>query len=265
MIPYVDIVAFRVGPLVLPTQRTLAVIGIVVVYLLFRRQARRWNLDPDEAGWLAVAMLVAGLAGAFLFRWIYVPDAVARDPWIWTKTTAGAASFGGFAGGLLAAPLYFFARRIPAAQAWKYLDALALVFPAGWLFGRLGCSLVHDHPGVRSSSWLAVAYPGFPRYDLAVLEVLFLGLVLIPAFWRLAQQPRPARFYLGAFLSIYGVFRVLLDRLHVDPPTYVGFTVDQWGYGAMTAAGLAMLVPALTRSPKLTEEGTKCIGDLPVH
>ncbi len=64
---------------------------------------------------------------------------------------------------------------------------VAWAFPFGWVFGRIGCALVQDHPGVWSSSWLAVQYPGGSRYDLAVLEVFLLpvlALLIVPSLPR---------------------------------------------------------------------------------
>jgi phosphatidylglycerol:prolipoprotein diacylglycerol transferase len=141
----------------------------------------------------------------------------------------------------VAAAAYFRVRGIPAQDAWRYLDLLAYVLPFGLLLGRIGCGLIHDHPGVRSEHWLAVRYPGFSRFDLAVLEALFLGAVVIPALWLLRHRNPSPPLLLGALLSLYGLFRVVLDRLHIDPARYGGFTVDQISYGSAAATGLVIL------------------------
>src|SRR5260221_5015177 len=61
------------------------------------------------------------------------------------------------------------------------LDLVAYAFPSGWLLARLGCALVHDHPGTASSAALAVAFPGGSRYDLGVLELLLMVPLAIAA------------------------------------------------------------------------------------
>lgn len=246
MLPYVEIRVLMLGPLRAPVQPLLASLGILLAHMLFLRRARQWGLDVGLAGWLSLTMVAAGIIGAFLFRWAYLPDALAGDPWIWLRTTRGAASFGGIAGGLAGAAAFLHYRGIRGRQALTYLDALASVFPMGWILGRIGCSLIHDHPGVRSESVLAVRYPEFPRWDLAVVEVLFLAL-FIPPFAILGRTRRQAGVFLGSFLALYGLFRVWLDTLHVDPPRYLGFTVDQLAYGLATFAGMSILAIGVTR------------------
>ena len=34
------------------------------------------------------------------------------------------------------------------------------------MFGRMGCSIAHDHPGLESDLWFAVQYPHGGRFDL---------------------------------------------------------------------------------------------------
>ncbi|MBL8295563.1 MAG: prolipoprotein diacylglyceryl transferase [Bryobacterales bacterium] len=238
MLPYFEIRAVTVGPVRVPVQPLLASLGVLTAHALFLWRARRWGLDVEKASWLSLTMVAVGVTCAFLFRWAYLPGALERDPWIWLKTTSGAASFGGIAGGLLGAALY---GRLRGLSTLEYLDALASVFPAGWIFGRIGCSLIHDHPGLRSEHLLAVRYPDFPRWDLAVVEVLFLAGILIPLFGWLGRKKRAPGSMLGMFLLIYGVFRVWLDVLHVDPPRYFGWTVDQLAYGPMALVGALLL------------------------
>jgi phosphatidylglycerol:prolipoprotein diacylglycerol transferase len=104
---------------------------------------------------------------------------------------------------------------------------MAYVFPLSWAIGRLGCSLVHDHPGIRSESWLAVRYPDWPRYDLGVLGLFFL-LLLAGLFRALDARPRPPGFFAAAALLAVGVFRIWIDQYQVDPPRYYGWSVDQY-------------------------------------
>ncbi len=219
---------------------SLAVLGVLAAHFLLLRRARLTGLDVPTAAAMSLSMVLAGAAGARLFKLVYMPAVLANLDWPSVLLVGGMASFGGLAGGLAGAALYFSARRIPAFQALNYLDALAAVFPMGWILGRTGCALAHDHPGLASTSPLAVAYPDMPRFDLAVIEVLFLAAFLIPLFVWLARRPQPRGLFLSSFFVLYGAFRLWLDTLHVDPPRYAGITVDQWAYGSMFLAGIIL-------------------------
>jgi len=71
--------------------------------------------------------------------------------------------------------------------------------------------------------------------------------VVVPLFALLNRTKRPAGFWLGTFLTIYGAFRLLLDRLHVDPPRYGAFTVDSLVYGIALLVGAAILISSRRR------------------
>jgi len=240
MLPYLDLNPLYVSGLWIRWPLLCASTGVLVAHFALLRRARQLGLDVPTAGSLSFFMLIAGVLGARVFKLAYLPGAWNQFAWTDLLTRGGLASFGGLAGGLLGALVYFAARRLSAATALDHLDALAAVFPLGWLFGRLGCAIVHDHPGLASSSLFAVAYPDMPRFDLAYLEILFLALLLIPLFVVLARRPQPRGFFLTAFFLLYGAFRLWLDTLHVDPPRYAGITVDQWAYGSMFLLGFVL-------------------------
>jgi phosphatidylglycerol:prolipoprotein diacylglycerol transferase len=89
------------------------------------------------------------------------------------------------------------------------------------MIGRLGCTLAHDHPGLPSTSWIAVRFPEGPRYDLGLIEFLFL-IALTAAFYFLDRRPRPVGFYFGLYGVMYGGFRIWLDTLHIQPMRFYG-------------------------------------------
>lgn len=243
MIPYWKLTALPVGRYTISVPLLLMAIAILVAHLLLLRRARRQGLNVETAAMMSLVMVLVGLPCAYWFRGVYLADAVKQDWRVLLSLQIGAASFGGIAGGLLGGWAYLAARGIPRPDILHYLDALAFVFPRGWVFGRLGCSLVHDHPGRTSSSFLAVRFPSGSRFDLAILEVLFLLVVVIPLFAWLDRRKRPNGFWLGTFLAVYGAFRLWLDTLHVDPPRYGPLSVDQWAYGMVLVIGLFLLLP----------------------
>jgi phosphatidylglycerol:prolipoprotein diacylglycerol transferase len=244
MFPYFDTSQWQVGPLAIHPFVILVAIAVTVGYSVTAWRVARDGVSRERVSELALWMFGVGFAGAFLMSLAYVPDAladIARHPSRVVYFGWGLSSFGGFAGGLIGAAAFFQMRGITRPQRVAFLEAVGFAVPFGWSFGRVGCYLVHDHPGIRTSSWLGVRYPGGVRYDLGLLEVFFL-FALGAAFLFLDRKPRPPGFFrLTLFLS-YGVFRLFEDPLRIDPPKYFGWTVDQIAATGMIALGLGALV-----------------------
>ncbi len=249
MIPFFELPPIPIGPFTVKPFGLLIAAGMVAGYFWLRRRVRQVGEDAARVPGMVFWMLLAGFAGAMALRPLYVSDFVETlrtAPGDLFRKAGGIASFGGLLAGLAGGCLYLRRCGLGWAAVQRYLDALAFVFPRAWVFGRLGCALMHDHPGIRTGSWLGVRYPDGTRYDLGLIEVLFtLGYIGLLAV--LDGRARPAGFYLGLFLSVYGVFRLALDRLHQDPVRYLGWTVDQYGSAAALAAGLAVLAAGARR------------------
>jgi phosphatidylglycerol:prolipoprotein diacylglycerol transferase len=137
------------------------------------------------------------------------------------------------------------------AEMLRFVDCLLYALPFTLAVGRLGCALQHDHPGVSSDHWLAVAFPDGPRFDLGLLEFFYTS-AMAACFHLLGRRRRPDGFYIGLFFAAYGPVRFVLDSLRVSEARYFGWTPGQ--YLALLAAGigvsvlLAVLRPTAPRS-----------------
>ncbi|MCC6537971.1 MAG: prolipoprotein diacylglyceryl transferase [Bryobacterales bacterium] len=239
MIPYVTWPPLIWGGWIVPPFALLVSIGVLVAHLILMRRARGLGLHPAAwAGEFSLAAVVAGFAGAVAFKFLYRPELWLGE-WPFVLAWPGISSFGGLFGGLAGALAYLSLRRADARHRGLYFDALGFAFPFGLWWGRLGCSVTHDHPGrlAAQPNLFTVAYPDGPRYDLGVLETLFLTAVC--AAFLLLRGRRPG-FFFAAFLLLYGPFRIALDTLHVDPPRYAGLAVDQWAGAAVFLTGVAV-------------------------
>ena len=98
---------------------------------------------------------------------------------------------------------------------------IAYSLPFAWMLGRLGCALAHDHRGLWSTNWIAVRFPEGARYDLGLVEFLFL-IGLAALFRWLDRSGRPAGFFFGLYGVTYGLFRAWLDTLHIQPFRFFG-------------------------------------------
>ncbi len=242
MFPYFDTSDWHVGPTRVHPFIILVALGCFVGYLVAARRTAQDGFSQEQISELALWMFGVGFAGANLMTLAYVPSALPyllHHPSYFLTIPWGLSSFGGFAGGLIGAALFFRVHRMPRDGKLAILDAVGFAVPFGWSLGRMGCYLVHDHPGIRTSSWLGVRYPGGTRYDLGLLEIFFL-LAMGAAFLILGKETRPRGFFGVVLFLSYGTFRLLEDRVTIDPPRYFGWSVDQIAAAAMIAiSGLA--------------------------
>jgi phosphatidylglycerol:prolipoprotein diacylglycerol transferase len=154
----------------------------------------------------------------------------------------GMSAFGGLLGAFVGLTVYY--RR--TGRSWlPTADVLAEALVVGWVFGRLGCTLVHDHVGRPSGFPLAIAFPDGPRHDLGFYELLFTVLVLGPAVVVLNRRRRAAGTSVVVLALLYAPARFLGDFLrNTDLPgadvRHLGLTVGQWGSLVLLAAAMAI-------------------------
>jgi phosphatidylglycerol:prolipoprotein diacylglycerol transferase len=242
VVPFLEIPPLTIGGWRLYPFTLLVITAVLFGHFHFLIRTRKQGIDTPISAGMSLWTILGGFIGSHLIKLAYNP-AMLRRSWIAALDVYnGMSSFGGFLGALGAMTLYFHIRGIDPATRRRMTDSAAYVLPFAWSFGRAGCAIAHDHPGIRTEGWLAVAYPGGARYDLGLLELLFVVLFFIPAFLWLDRKPRAAGFYPGLFLAVYGVFRLALDQLHDAPPRYLGVTMDQWAASCAILAGAWFLL-----------------------
>lgn len=240
MFPYIDTTHWHIGNIAFNPFPALVALALATGYLVATRRAERSGISREHFTRLGVWVILAAFVGGHIAKFFYSPQDLSRifaHPAVLLQVLNGQASFGGFIGGFITAQVFLWRHKVPYRDWFLYADATAFAVPCSWWIGRVGCYLLHDHPGVRTASWLGVRYPGGTRYDLGLLEALFL-LSLAAVFLLLDRKPRRRGSYYVAFLFSYGIFRLLLDRLHVDPPRYGGWSVDQIAATIMIALGV---------------------------
>lgn len=260
LIPYIEIAPFHIfGPtavelfgrsftipeLSIKPFGALVALGVWLGSEAIKRAAKRVGMNQETLGSFVVAVLVGGFVGGHIFDTLwYFPERVLRDPLSLLRIWDGQSSFGGFTGALLGALYWKLKHR---QKILAYADIVAAGFPLGWVFGRMGCSVAHDHPGRLSEAWFAVQYPGGGRFDLGLYEML-LTIPLAVAFLILAKKPRPVGFYLGIMCAAYAPVRFLLDFMRAQPgdvlaadARYAGLTPAQWGCMALFGVGVYFL------------------------
>lgn len=243
MIPYVELPAISLGPLTVHPFGFLAVTAVVVGTKLAQWRARRLGVDETTLNELIGWVLVGGMAGAHVFeRVLYQPSDLIEQPWSLLYFWDGLSSMGGFAGAIVGGLLWKQFRGA-VSSLLPLADIIVSVLPVAWIFARAGCAVVHDHPGIPTSTdnWLAVAYPGGARYDLGLLEML-LAVTLSVAVVSNWRRRRPVGWYVATVSLVYATVRFALDFLRTveSDPRYGGLTPAQWACMPLFVLGIVV-------------------------
>ena len=280
LIPYIQVHDLHIGPLTIHPFGLLVATGTLLGIWLATRRGRLIGLPPARLSSFISWMLVGGFIGGHVLDEVfYHPREVLVQPWSLLYLWAGLSSFGGFVGGLLGVVLWKYYEMKPAFHVGRWLsitrpvrravtltlmpycDVVLSVFPVAWVFGRLGCSVVHDHPGIvahavlplavaygagplKAYGWFDLRFGDTPRYDLGTLEMLFAVLIafLFAFNW---NRRLPRGWYVAALLILYAPVRFGLDFLRLDDPAggdlrYAGLTPAQWACIALFGVGVTL-------------------------
>ena len=240
----------------------LVAIGVLIGARLIYRRTERLGLNMEHARGLVIWSAVCGFIGAHVIDVLaYQMDDLRRDPWLLIKIWASISSYGGFIGGTVGFFLYALRHRLPLA-VWA--DSLVAGLMVGFTFGRLGCSIVHDHIGRATDFPLGVYYSeqvirehGYPiepgvHHNLGLYEFVFC-LALVGVLFLVDRKPRRPGTIVGVIATLYAPVRFLMDylRLEVTDPRYLGLTFAQWTSALTLAIGLFMLGRVLVLKPSL--------------
>lgn len=209
-------------------------------YLAYRRAIQN-KQDPQRVLDLAFWMFIGAFVGARVFHVLFydfahyldVPlDAI--DP-----RKPGYSMFGGLLGG--AAVFTWMVKR--HALDWiSYADTIMWGVPWGCGVGRIGCFLIHDHPGTLTNSILGVRYPdGQTRHDHG-LYLSLIGFATGLWFLWLNRKQRHPGFWLGSYMIIEGISRFGLDFLRIVDAKYFGLTPTQYLAIPMFLVGVWLIV-----------------------
>lgn len=247
MLPYVQEPTLDLGFYQLKPFPALVAVALIVQFQLVMRRAAQRGFERRTASALIGWAIFLGLVGAHVFNAVvYTPQKLLSDPLELVRVWGELSSFGGIVFGL--AGLYWAMRRqrLSAAEMTRFVDCVIFALPFCLAIGRAGCALQHDHPGISSSHWLAVAFPEGPRFDLGLLEFFYVsamaGIFLILDRWRW-----PDGFFIGLFFALYGPVRFLMDSLRVGDARYLDWTPAQYLSLVATLAGAGVLLALLLR------------------
>lgn len=237
MIPYFEQPMVAIGPFEIYAYGVTAVSAVILACAIILRRGTRHGIETETSFRFFFTMLVCALAGSQVIAVFgRHPEALLSDPLPVFRFPREVNTFGAMAGGLLGAIGWCRANRLTLREMLRRIDIVAFAIPHAWLIGRFGCALAHDHRGDLTSSWLAVQFPEAPRYDVGLIEFLFLGLVVL-LFRLLDRKPRMDGFYFGLYGILYGAFRIALIHFdHVNDKRVSGLLMIAFGFAGWMAA-----------------------------
>jgi phosphatidylglycerol:prolipoprotein diacylglycerol transferase len=203
----------------------LVAIGVLAGMRLSEWRGERIGLKREVVSDFATHVVIIGFIFGHMFDMVfYYPEKILENPlellMVWTSLS----SYGGFFGAVLGG--FYWKWRRGGLPMFPVLDQIAFGLPLGWFFGRMGCFVVHDHPGHITNFFLAVdnyPYEGVtgPRHDLGLYEV-FWSMAVVPLFLWLDRKPRPYGFFVGMIAVLYAPVRFGLDFLREADRTWAG-------------------------------------------
>jgi phosphatidylglycerol:prolipoprotein diacylglycerol transferase len=259
VIPYIHLPDGHIGPIPIHVFGILVATGVYIGISLARWRAKKVGVDAVVLESFITWMLACGFIGAHVLDVVFYHPDVLRTRWysiffLWESLS----SFGGFIGAFTGILLW--KRFKGKGQALLPLaDVILAVFPISWIFGRAGCAIVHDHPGMYTSASnpLAVAYPDGPKYDLGMLEMMFAVVVslICVILWR--RKTRVGTYVVLTTL-LYAPVRFVMDFLRIRDGgdadiRYVGLTMAQWSCVALFLLGLSILVKIVRNPPQVVQ------------
>lgn len=235
--------AFYIGPVQVQVWGFFVALGMLLTILILWKRGKRLGFDVEQVLSLAIYMIVGGFIGARLFHVLFYEPAyylnnIFEIVKVWK---GGLSSFGGITGAVLGAYLFVKLKKVFKDKILKVVDLISFSALFGWILGRVGCLMIHDHLGNLSNSVFSVKTTDGARLEMAGLEIVGL-LPLAVVFYiiafkekKLARRSPKGRD--GVFTSLlfiyYGILRFILDffratdTLHSDA-RYLGLTPGQY-------------------------------------
>ncbi|MFB6350221.1 MAG: prolipoprotein diacylglyceryl transferase family protein, partial [Bradymonadaceae bacterium] len=187
---------------------------------------------------------------------------------------------GGLLGGMIGLWLWRWYHPDDDFMLWTDHATWTLTF--AWMFGRLGCSVVHDHLGVAAAKAWPLAfnvppeYGGGIRHELGFYEFLW-WIVIVAVVLIVDRKPRKKGIYTVIVPLMYAPARFLFDFLRLwpipeggsyDVPAHTQFFLDLFGVQPETLVVYQGRMYNLTAPldpgqvpPELLEQGTAYFGD----
>lgn len=233
------------------------VLGFTASYLLVRYQMKRKDFGVSRVEvenlyfYLIIGLMVGARLGYVLF---YNFKMYLADPLEIFAVWKGGMSFHGGLIGVLIVGILFSLRN--KKSFWKIADLVIVTAPIGLGLGRIGNFINGELYGrVTQVPW-GMIFPGggpHPRHPSQLYESALEGGALFVILWLLKDKKLPTGGLLAHFLSLYGLFRFLIE-FYREPDPHIGFIIGPFTLGQifsfiMIAGGVGLFYTLKRRQP----------------
>lgn len=260
-----DPVALQIGPLQIRWYGLAYVAGFICAFLILGNLSKRWRVRINEDAFFVIVfcvifgVIIGGRAGYVLF---YGDGYYLQHPEKILAFNEGGMSFhGGLIGVLIGG---YIASRITHIPFLTLADMGAVGAAIGLFFGRCANFVNGELWGAPTDLPWGVVFGGaagiMPRHPSQLYEALLEGVVIFCVLFALSRKnpPYPRGTFIGLFLTMYGVFRFLVEFVR-EPDVQIGYlwggwlTMGQVLSVPLIVAGIVLLIYAVTM--KLPQKG----------
>ena len=230
----IDPVIVSVGPLSVRWYGVAYVVGFILAGLVVYFYARHWKLRFSGYDVLVFVCYCAFgvIIGARLgYCLLYGDGYYLVNPMEILALGNGGMSFhGGLVGIVVAGVIYSLVYNVPFLTL---ADLVSCGVPLGLLFGRCANFVNGELYGAPTTLPIGVDFTGsgIMYHPSQLYEALIEGLVIFLVLFALSRKsnpPRPRGFFLGTFLTLYCVFRILIEFVRL-PDEQIGYFFGTWG------------------------------------
>jgi phosphatidylglycerol:prolipoprotein diacylglycerol transferase len=256
MLPYLHIFGFN-----LPTFGLMLWLAAVAAAFVMDRNFKRWGIDADAVGMVAVAALL-GIVGAKLWHVVDTPLEFRMYGWKVLWDSAGFAWYGGLLFGIAALMVQGWWAKIGMLRT---LDLAAPAAAIGYGIGRIGCFLSGDGCyGIPTTLPWGMSFPHgieptLDRVHPTPLYELGAGLLIGWFLWWRGGKHRGTGAIVGEYLVLTGIARFLVEFVRRNPKVLWGLSNAQLASAGAAVAGVGLIWWASTRPVTDPEEAAVAV------
>ena len=244
VLPHIDPVFFRLGPLEFRWYGLMYIIGFITAYFVIfagvKRKKIGWTRDDvaDFVFMVAMGVIVGGRTGYILFYNLsYYIDHPLKVFAVWE---GGMSFHGGFIGAILAGIL--FVRKMQTGF-FRMADIVAPTIPIGLGLGRVGNFINGELYGRITDMPWGMVFPNggpMPRHPSQLYEAFLEGPLMYLVLWLMGRKERPAGVIFWTFISLYGLFRFFVEFFR-EPDQQLGYIMGPFSMGQLLSFPMFLL------------------------